>query len=288
MTRLLTLNFGTFLETSRFKQRALADGYVDTDAMYDNPPGALVRARGMREVSGAAKLYSFWGLEKATWEGNLAAGRTYASEFETWMTTVLSTTVDAVYLAGHHSGQKMWWVKRYKGNTFFYMSMETVGMLEFGIIEWNTGTRTTVVSVNADQLRTGCLLVIGSGCNICAGGDSSYYQRFFANGSLKPLVLGWESTIAIPPASEPSINKGFFDHLAAYWKASSVVPATGHRLSWLYSYDPMELIRAWGTGCSAYRTHSSSRRLWTNAHARHPDGTYYRFEWRAGKAEPVV
>lgn len=286
MSRLLTLNMGTFAETARFKQRALADGYLASDAMYDDPPGALVRAKGMREVSSDAKLYSFWGLQNATWQGNLAAGRTYASEFEAWMNTLLAKTVNAVYLAGHHAGQMMWWVDSYSGNTFWYMSMETVGTLEFGIVEFDTDKRTDVVKIKTDKLQDGCLLVVGSGCNICSGGSSSHYQRFFANGAKKPLVLGWDTTIAIPKQSAPSINKGFFDHLAAYWKASSSVPATGHRLQWLYDNDPMELIRAWGAGCAAYRKSSSAKRMWSNAHARHPDGTFYKFEWKGGKAEP--
>jgi hypothetical protein len=287
MTRLLTLTMGTFLETGRFAQRALGDGYLETDAMQADPPGALVRPRGMREVTAGASLYSFYGLQNATWKGNLAAGRTYAASFEAWMDTILSQTIDAVYLSGHHSGQMMWWVDNYAGNTFWYMSMETAGTLEFGIVEWDTDARTNVVKVKTDKLQDGCLLVIGSGCNICSASSSYHYQRYFANGAKSPVLLGWNTTIAIPRAGDPSINTGFFDHLAGYWKASSSVPATGHRLSWLYKNDPMELIRAWGTGCAAYRASTSNKRLWTNARARDPDGKYYKFEWTSGKAEPV-
>ena len=122
---------------------------------------------------------------------------------------------------------------------------------------------------------------------MCDSISSYHYQRFFSNGARSPVLLGWNTTIAIPRAGEKSVNKGFFDYLARYWKTSSYVPATGHRLSWLYEHDPMALIRAWGAGCAAYRESESAPRLWTRARARDPDGAYWRFEWKSGKAEPV-
>ena len=288
MSRVLTLNMGTITETGRFKQRALAEGYLDTDAMYADTRSALVRPRGMREVTGGAPLYSFNGLANDTWRGNVVTGQPYAREFDAWMTKLLSQTIDAVYLAGHHSGEMMWWVDQYVGKTFWYMSMEHVGTLEFGIVEFDKNARSDVVKVNTDKLQDGCKLVIGSGCNIGGVLSSAHYQRYFSNGALRPVLLGWNTTISIPRVGAPSINSGFFDHLAAYWKASSSVPATGQRLSWLYQNDPMELIRAWGAGCAAYRQSSSNKRLWTNARARDPDGAYWKFVWKSGKAEPVT
>lgn len=83
------------------------------------------------------------------------------------------------------------------------------------------------------------------------------------------------------------MNKGFFDYLTTYAKSNSKVPKS-EKLTWFYDNEPMELVRAWGHGCLAYRKDATKqKRLWTNAHARNSDGEYYKFQFKGGKAEPV-
>jgi hypothetical protein len=281
------LAFSQFSENGMFKERLLGDGFVGSDAMYDDKPGSLVRKDGMRETLKPTKYYSFRRLYRATWEGEIAPGRAYSAEFEKWMKKVLAKTIRCVYLTGHHGPKIMWWVDRYEGETFFYMSMETVGTLEFGVIEWDTDKKTKVIQLKTDKLRDGCLLVVGSGCNVC--NYSVHYQSFFKNGARKPVVLGWNSKIRIPKIEdgEPSVNGRFFDYLARYAKSNSKVP-TSDKLEWFYDNEPMELVRAWGHACLAYRTKGQTG-LWTYARARHSDGQYYKFTYdtTTKTAEPV-
>ena len=80
------------------------------------------------------------------------------------------------------------------------------------------------------------------------------------------------------------MNAGFFDHLASYVKRTKGVPPS-NRLAWFYDNQPMELIRAWGHGLLGLP--ESAKALREGARARHSDGTYYRFEFKNGRAEPV-
>jgi hypothetical protein len=280
-------DFGTFAETNRFKQRMLDDGFVATDAMYDDPPTGLLKAKGMREVSNVGKTYSFYGLTPETWKAKVTTGRDYSAEFEDWMKKVLAKAIHCVYLAGHHRDMLMWWAPE-SAAIDVYMSLENDGVLEFGIHDWNADTRSNAVKLDTTKgLQAECLLAIGSGCNVCTGGNSSHYQSFFKNGAKKPIVLGWDTKIQIPGSNEKSVNNGFFDYLATYAKSNSKVPKS-EKLKWFYDNEPMELVRAWGNGCLAYRTDKTKqKRLWTNAHARNFDGEYYKFQFKDGNAEPV-
>jgi hypothetical protein len=286
VSRLLMLNFNTFEETGAFKQRLLGDGFVGTDAMDEDKPGPLARPGGIWAVKAPTKFYSFRRLYRRTWEGELSPGRAYSAEFETWMKKVLARTIDCVYLSGHHRRLMMWWVDDYPKHKFFYMSMENVWRLEFGVIDWpNQKRRSKVIKLSAARLRDGCMLVVGSGCNVC--NYSIHYQSFFKNVARKPLVLGWDTTMWIPRIEdgEDSVNGRFFDYLAAYAKSNAKVPKSD-KLKWFYENEPMELVRAWGHGVLTYKD-KGQKRLWTNARARNVDGQLYGFEDQDGKAEPV-
>jgi hypothetical protein len=172
-----------------------------------------------------------------------------------------------------------------KNNEVVYMFLGRSGELIFGTLDQAKKSAADKVSVATANLRKSCLLVVGFGCNVAASNQSTRYQSYFMNGANKPIVLGWKTTMAIPSGGGASVNARFFDYLAEYAKKNSGVPQA-ERLTWFYDNQPMELIRAWGHGVLAFKGSGASQ-LWSGARARHHDGTYYRFEEKAGVAEPV-
>ena len=288
MSRLLLFNFGTYQETNRFKQRALADGFLGSDAMDDNaPPGALTVAGGVQKRTAAgATVRSFYGLRPDVWAGDASSGRRYSTEFQTWMASVLGGPVHCVYLTGHHevlgAYAAMYWDD--EGQRVFYMYLGKVGELVFGVLDKTTKQASDKMAIQTTNLRAECLLVVGFGCNVAAPNQSTRYQGYFANGAKKPIVLGWATSMGVPSGGS-SVNAGFFDYLADYAKKNSSVPAK-ERLRWFYDNQPMEVIRAWGHGVFALQG-KAGETLRTGARARHHDGTYYRFEPKNGRAEPV-
>jgi hypothetical protein len=281
MSRLLLWNFGTYRETHRFKARALGDGFVGTDAMDESPPGGLVKQGGLqvRKTDGASAV-SFYGLTPAVWKANV-------KEFQTWLGKLLAAPLDCVYLTGHHAVDKrseavMYWDETSDQVVFMYLGTQK-NQLALGVLDTKAKKTANVVPLGTDNFRASCRLVVGFGCNVAAPNQSLGYQSYFSNGSKKPIVLGWATEMAIPKGSS-SVNGPFFDHLAAYAKANSKVPAKD-RLAWFYDNEPMEVIRAWGRAVFGLR--GSSKALWQGARARHWDGTYYGFEEKGGVAEPV-
>jgi len=275
---LLLLNFGTFQETNRFKRSAIQDAFVSSDLMDGVSPGDLLRTGGLRTVNAAGTTtYSFYGLRSDVWKAKLPDGTAYRDAFKKWIENILTNTVHCVYLTGHHGGHQMWWDH---DPDDFWMRLTKIDELVFGAEEKH------LIKLTAKNLRTGCLLVLGFGCNIGSGGNSSFYQDFFHNGAEKPIVLGWDTTIAVPRSNWPSINDRFFEYLNQYVKSNSSVAAKD-RLDWFYGNQPMELVRAWGHAARGYEGHKSQSRLWEHARARHKDGTLYRFEVQKGVVQPV-
>lgn len=289
MSRLLLVNFGTFRETHRFKQRMIADGFLTTDAMEDPVPGALVRQGGVQKrTSEGADVRSFYGLRPDVWRSQVSPGRSFSTAFKAWMEKVLAGGVNCVYLTGHHAvddkgNAAMYWDD--KSNEIVYMFLGRSGELVFGTLDQAKKKAADQVSLATANLRKACVLVVGFGCNVAATNQSIRYQSYFMNGSSKPIVLGWKTTMAIPSGGGASVNARFFDYLAEHAKKNSSVPQS-ERLTWFYDNQPMELIRAWGHSVLAFRGSGASK-LWDGARARHHDGTYYRFEEKAGAAEPV-
>jgi hypothetical protein len=288
VSRLVLLNFGTFQETNRFKQRALADGFLGSDAMDDNaPPGAVTAAGGVQKRTAAgATVASFYGLSPDVWTGTASSKRPYSAEFQTWMNKVVGGPVHCVYLTGHHQiiGAHAAMYGDTSGQRVFYMYLGKVGELIFGVVDTATAKAVDKVAIETANLRAECLLVLGFGCNVAAANQSNRYQSYFANGAKKPIVLGWATSMEVPRAGS-SVNAGFFDYLKDYAKKNSSVPAT-ERLKWFYDNQPMELIRAWGRAVFGLEGKGADS-LRAGARARHHDGTYYRFEAKGGPAEPV-
>jgi hypothetical protein len=269
---LLVLNFGTFVETNRFVQRAVAGKFVGTDVFAAHPPGGLVKRRGMRvKKAGGVTTYSFHGLTGATWKQ-----RAYRQRFERWMTQVLASDIRCVYLTGHHGTRFMWWKNQDDIDDAFWASYSKPGRLRFGY-DRDPGKR---VDLAASSLQKRCLLVVGFGCNIASPKHSTHYQAYFGSGARKPVVLGWTSTMFVPRSKMPSVNEAFFDHLETFAATSKRSVPRRDRLAWFYANEPMELVRAWGVATARYRERGShQRRLWDQARARAADGTYYRFEY---------
>jgi hypothetical protein len=288
VSRLLLFNFGTFQETNRFKQRALGDGFLGSDAMDDNaPPAALTVTGGVQKLAVAgATVRSFHGLRTDVWSGKTPSKRPYSTEFQTWMNKMLAGPVHCVYLTGHHAVlgayAVMYWDNEEKRVVYMYLGK--VGELVFGVLDLTKKQTFDTVAIETANLRAECLLVVGFGCNVAASNQSNRYQAYFANGAKKPIVLGWATSMSVPSGGA-SVNAGFFDYLADYAKKNSGVPAT-ERLRWFYDNQPMELIRAWGRGVFALQGKAADT-LRKGARARHHDGTYYRFEVKDGVAEPV-
>jgi hypothetical protein len=275
MSRLVLFNFGTFQETNRFKARAISDNVLEKDATDDAAPGVLVRDNGMRTVNAVGvTTYSFYGLTPATWKRKVD-DKPYWELFKAWLEKLLASPVHGVYLTGHHHDKHMWWSDETHSVDLW---METDGRLRFG-----TTDKATAAEVDTKTLKSECMLVVGFGCNICTASYSLHYQGYFGSAPRKPVVLGWDTTISIPRAGK-SVNATFFDALNAYAASNSKVPAR-ERLQWLFEYEPMEIVRAWGQG--AYEQRKQSNRLWTHARARGKDGNFYRYEEKGGRAEPV-
>lgn len=169
MSRVAVFNFGTFAETNRFTRRMIDDGFVATDAMYDDPPTRLLKPNAMREVSNVGKTNSFYGLTPETWKGKVTTGRDYSAEFDDWMKKVLAKAIHAVYLAGHHRDMLMWWTPE-SVTIDVYMSLENNGTLEFGIHDWSTDTRANVVNLNTTKgLQAECLLAVARAATSARG-----------------------------------------------------------------------------------------------------------------------
>ncbi len=266
---LLLFNFGTFVETHRFKSRILAGDYIDDDAMDGTPPpAALVRRNGLRRLDRAGtRTYSMVNITDSTW----TRGR-YRRNFRQWMNSTLNSQINCVYITGHHAGRQFW------GNGDLRLNLRNAGTLRFHA----NGSR---ISVDSDNARTNCYLVVGFGCDLCSGANSRSYQDIFSNGARRPIVLGWNSTMVVPRRDWPSVNTQFFDFLDGQLAGHRRAPNT-NKLAWLYQNHPMDVINAWGDAVSQYRTHRR-RSLWTRARARHSNGTYYRFRFRNGQVVPV-
>lgn len=289
MSRLLVLNFGTFVETNRFKQRALADGFVGTDAMDDAPPGALVKTGGVRTVNReSTTTHSFYGLVPTVWRGSVDSAGPFHQVFEKWMQSLLASPVQCVYLTGHHAvdakgNAAMYWDDQ--ANEYVFMFMGNATELRFGTFDKAKNKVLNQFVLETKNFRAECRLVVGFGCNVAAPNQSKRYQQYFANGAKPPIVLGWKTTMSVP-SKGASVNAKFFDYLAAYAKTNTKVPAKD-RLAWFYDNEPMELIRGWGYGMLGLQG-TKAKALRAAARARHHDGTYYRFDFKKdGTVEPV-
>ncbi|MFD7457818.1 MULTISPECIES: hypothetical protein [unclassified Streptomyces] len=279
MTSFLLFNFGTFVETNRFKKRALDGALVGQDLMDVFPPRALLVPGGVRSHSAAGTTtISFLDLTLSTWKSSVgtgAAGKKFSEAFRGWMGDVVGGAPDVVYLAGHQSGQRMWWQEE---DPNWVADFTDLGKVSFQEYNHATGTASEQVSVDATPFRKQCKLVFGFGCNICAGGNLSHYQQYFQNGASKPVFLGWNGKILIPRSGWPSINNAFFDALDAHASAAgSGAPATD-RIDWFYGSKQTDLISAWGVAVAAYRGHAQ-KRLWDNARAVASDGQVFKFSF---------
>jgi hypothetical protein len=271
---LLLLNFGTYVETNRFKAQALQHGFLARDAMYESPPGPLIKQGGVRTVNkvGGADAHSFLGLTRSVWKGKLRDDRRFYTAFQDWMNKVLAKPVSCVYLTGHH------WDDEARGrhsilswgedtDHFHARFDRDKNGLAFGV----TGRR---VDVDTKNLRSDCRLVLGFGCNIATALNSRKYHAFFGS----PVVLSWDRSITIPPAKGPSVNERFFSYLADYASKNAKVPRDD-RLEWFYANEPMELVRAWGFATIVW--------LSKQARARDNAGNFYKFKVDAKKQTAV-
>jgi hypothetical protein len=276
--RLLLLNFGTFAETNKFKAAALSGGFLSFDAMDDEAPGALVVPDGVRMVRKLAGVdtVSFYGVEPKIWRGKLPDKRAYADVFQEWMNKVLSKPVSCVYLTGHH------WDDHSRAARSSYLSWGVTGgdfHAEFDRdkagLQFGDGTKD--VSVDTSNLRSACRLVLGFGCDVATGVNSTKYQTFFGGSA---VVLGWTESINVPPLKGPSVSEHFFEYLENVAATNGKVPKDD-RLEWFHGNEPMELVRAWGHATTTAKWYTSQAR------ARDKDGNFWRFKVSKGVAEPV-
>jgi hypothetical protein len=286
VSRLLIWSFGTKEETNRFKARAIGDGFLGADAMDEPAPRSLRIGGGMQSVQKAGTTtWSFYGLRPGVWAAPLSTGRPYHEEFGRWIRQVLAAPVHCLYLNGHHEidakhHATMYWDK--DGKEIFYLFMGT-GDVVFGTVDKTTKQAANKVMLETKNLRAECLLLVGFGCNVAAPNQSLHYQSYLGEAR-KPIVLGWATEMETPSGGL-SMNLRFFDYLKEYATKRGNVPP-GDRLRWFYENEPFQLVRAWGYAALGFQG-GGQKSLWEGARARNVDGTYYRFEAKEGRAEPV-
>lgn len=277
---LLILNFGTFTETNRFAALATSRGFVHSELMADHPPGALVVTGGVRIVParGFTSTVSFYGLNRKVWRGKISGGTTFKARFEQWMQTLLGREVTCLYVTGHHwmingGGTKYTTASWSESGSDFSVRFEAKDQrLTFGCGGDRLGFDTTT-------LRKNLKLIVGFGCNVATGINSSYYRAWSAPST--PTVLAWDRSISIPRSrSGISVNQRLFDYVDELPKTLPKLPVKD-RLAWLDANAPDELVRAWG--------HATIPWLQRQARARSKAGDFYRFsvDRKAGTAKPV-
>jgi hypothetical protein len=276
MSNLLIVNFGTYVETNRFKAAAINGGFVSTDRMEDEPPtGELSstlpgKIRTVRDAG--VTVYSFSGLKKETWLGRLSSGDLYRDAFKDWMNVVLNEPIHCLYLTGHHWNLILSWGET---TSHFHVRMDkSKQTLKFGI----TGKS---VNVRTDKLRSECYAIFGFGCDVGTGTNSNHYQQFFRGGGTRPIILGWDGSISVPPRNaeaKKKVSDRFFYYLNKYYAPTNAAVPGSDRLKWFYQNQPMDIINAWG-----YAT-----RYWFSdkARVRGKDGKLYRFRIKRGVEIP--
>ena len=171
MSSLAVFNFGTYRETNRFKQRALTGAFLSDDLMTPHSAGPLVMPGGVRQVRAeGAETYSFYGLSAEVWKSKLDDGRPFKTVFQQWLDGVLARPAHCVYLTGHHwsHGSKPWMVLSWgEDPAHFHMLADSEQLtLAFGAGQ----DRVAIASAN---LRANCRLVVGFGCNVATGVNST-------------------------------------------------------------------------------------------------------------------
>lgn len=278
MSNLLYINFGTFIETHRFKALSAAGEFAATDLLDSTKPGPgeLIQTGGVqnRPNVGGARVYSFYGLKSKVWKSKLSDGRRFKDAFKKWIEDALAAPAHCVYMTGHHWGAgNVYTTLSWGEDTYhFHARFDTDKQKLFFGVE---GDR---VEIDTTNLRAACKIVFGFGCNVCTGGNSTKYQNFFSPS--KPVTCGWTESVSVPRSEKKSVNKRFFEYLNTYIATSKKkVPATD-RVVWLYDNDPMELVKAWGWATKYFYQ--------SQARSRDKDGKFFKFKVNAkGWPEPV-
>jgi hypothetical protein len=276
MSNLLILNFGTVIETHRFKALSAKGEFAATDMLDSTTPGPgdLIQPKGvqLRPTAGGAQVFSFYGLTSKVWKSTLPDGRTFKEAFKKWIEDAVANPAHCVYMGGHHwGGTKSQFLSWGDDNDHFHAQFDTdTQELFFGV-------RGNHIEIDTTKLRAECKIVFGFGCNVCTGGISKKYQDYFSPS--KPVICGWTESFAAPRSESKSVNKRFFEYLDIYIAGASSVPKKD-RVVWLYDNDPMQLVKAWGWATKYIRQ--------SQARARGQDGKHYKFKVNAkGWPEPV-
>lgn len=277
--RAAIFNFGSFIETNRFKTFAHQRGFLDTDVLFNTDPGKLVKPKGVALIqdTGLEPVFSFYPVNGPVWKGKLDTGPDkYKDAFKAWVDAALQDDVDCLYFTGHH------WTP---GDVEFVLSSGETSS-EFGMFgkkgsnKVSIGRGSSVVEFDVAPLRNKCKLMFGYGCDVATKGASKLYQSIFGRGEGDvPVVCGWDATISVPSRSQPdrSPNARYFEYLEDFAEANS--GPVDDRLQWFYDNHAIELVRAWG----------HATQLWNkgNARARGKDGKFYKFKLDAGKIVEV-
>lgn len=277
MSNLLILNFGTVIETHRFKALSAKGEFAATDMLNSTTPGPgeLIQTKGvqLRPNVGGAEVFSFFGLASSVWKSTLSDGTTFKDAFKKWLEDALANPAHCVYMGGHHwsGGSAATTLSWGEDTDHFHARFDTDKQELF------FGVRGNRVEIDTTNLRAECKIVFGFGCNVCTGGISKKYQDFFSPS--KPVICGWTENFAAPRSESKSVNKRFFEYLDIYIAGASSVPKTD-RVTWLYDNDSMQLVKAWGWATKFVRQ--------SQARARDKDGKHYKFKVNAkGWPEPV-
>ncbi|MCG7855878.1 hypothetical protein MD537_02815 [Flavihumibacter sediminis] len=275
--RAAIFNFGTFVETNRFKTAAKQSDFVDTDVWFNANPGSLMNSNGVRLIqdSGVDPVFSFYHINNAVWKSRLNLGQKYTDAFDTWLSAALQDDIDCIYLTGHH------WTD---GNNFYLSSGHSQSQFSLsgkkGTGTLDIGRGSSVVKFPVTALKNQCKLIFGYGCDVATPHASKLYQDIFGRGAGDvPVICGWDATISVPDRDQASIspNNLYFEFLKNFADANAA-PAT-NRLQWIYDNHPMELVNAWGHATRSWHKHS--------ARARGKDGKLFKFTHSGGTVTAV-
>ena len=249
--RAVIFNFGTFIETNRFKTFARQRGFLDTDVMFNADPGGLVRPKGVELIqdTGLDPVFSLYPVNGTVWNSKLDPSQTYRASFKKWVDAALQDEIDCLYLTGHHwTTTKMFILSSGESTSTFSLIGES------GKSTVSIGRGSRVVEFDIAPLRNRCKLLFGYGCDVATKTASAIYQSVFGRGAGDvPVVCGWDASIDLPSRAQASLspNARYFEFLEDFAIANSA-PADG-RLQWFYDKHPK--VRAWLAERARFHVH---------------------------------
>ena len=252
---------GTMADDMLFRQHAL-EHLLKVDAMQaaGDPPPELMSERSpqrtgdapgsglVKDTDSAGKpFFSFYNMGTAAW--SRAAFRKVGptpSVFDTWMKKVLSTPVDCLVLAGHHSFGRLWGLEATVDRTHYPYSMfvpdaDSKTLAVHGFLRGGGDSVLRGGPYDVSASLKSCRLLLIWGCNGAAADTRNWTPWrdliLKCNGKA-PVILGHYMTHLWPRDNAP---ERFSKH---FWDGMKVL-AGGRSLTELCDQNPKDVIQSW-------------------------------------------